>query len=68
MCSCVGEVGHMLQLGRVFRPAGPGSIRDFYTYQQRNGSAAVIERCGGVLGSVVASEIDARAVRRYWIE
>ena len=32
------------------------------------GSAAVIARCGGVLDSVVASQVDGTAVRRYWIE
>jgi predicted acetyltransferase len=31
------------------------------------GSAAVIERCGGELESVVAAEDDGRALRRYWI-
>jgi predicted acetyltransferase len=31
------------------------------------GSAAVIERCGGALESVVEAVDDGRAVRRYWI-
>jgi predicted acetyltransferase len=32
------------------------------------GSARVIERCGGVLESVVASEDGSTAKRRYWFE
>lgn len=31
-------------------------------------SAAVIERCGGVLGDIVPGENGASATRRYWIE
>lgn len=32
------------------------------------GSATVIERCGGRLENVVASRVDGRRVRRYWID
>lgn len=32
------------------------------------GSAAVIERCGGVFDSVVESSNDGRPTRRYWID
>ncbi len=62
-----GLATEMLRQGLVIARSG-GVDRVLVTCDEDNeGSFRVIERCGGVLESVVPGEVDGPRKRRYWI-